>query len=265
MQTSGRLEGKVAVITGAAYGIGEACARIFTREGARLVLADINEEALKTVGNKINSSGGSAVIQKTDVSVEAEVKALIELAKDTYKNIDILVNNAGVSGNFSELEDQDVDEWRRMLDIHLMGPVYGTKYVAMHMKERRYGSIVNVASVAGIRSGAGGFPYSASKAALINFTQTSACEFGGYNVRVNAVCPGFTETEMTRPLFEYARSEGKEHKLGRWAELKRAAKAEEIASVIAFLASEEASYITGQAIAVDGGISASLSLPGKKI
>jgi meso-butanediol dehydrogenase/(S,S)-butanediol dehydrogenase/diacetyl reductase len=265
MNTSGRLEGKVAVITGAAFGIGESCARIFAREGARLVLADINQEVLKTVGDKINSSGGSAVIRKTDVSVEAEVKALIELAKDTYKNVDILVNNAGVSGFLSELEDQDVDEWRRILDVNIMGPVYATKYVATHMKERRYGSIVNVASVAGIRSGAGGFPYSASKAALINFTQLSACEFGGRNVRVNAVCPGFTETEMTRPFFEYARGAGREAELGKWCELKRAAKAEEVASVIAFLASDEASFITGQAIAVDGGFSASFSLPGKKI
>jgi NAD(P)-dependent dehydrogenase (short-subunit alcohol dehydrogenase family) len=265
MKISGRLEGKVAVLTGAAFGIGASCAELFTREGARLVLADINDEILKTVQDKVNSSGGSAVILKTDVSVEAEVKALIELAKDTYKNVDILVNNAGISGFVSELEDQDVDEWRRVLDINLMGPVYATKYVAMHMKQKRSGSIINVSSVAGIRAGAGGIPYSASKAALINFTQTSACEFGSYNVRVNAVCPGLTDTEMTRPFFEYARSEGKEHKLGRWTELKRAAKAEEMASVILFLASDEASYITGQAIAVDGGISASLSIPGKKV
>jgi meso-butanediol dehydrogenase/(S,S)-butanediol dehydrogenase/diacetyl reductase len=265
MKTSGRLQAKVAVITGAAFGIGAACAELFAREGARLVLADINDEVLKAVQDKINSSGGSAVILKTDVSVEAEVKALVDLAQDTYKNVDVLVNNAGVSGNVSELEDQDIDEWRRLLDINLMGPVYATKYLAMHMKQKRSGSIINVASVAGIRSGAGGIPYSASKAALINFSQTSACEFGGYGVRVNAVCPGLIETEMTRPFFEYARSEGKEYKLGRWTELKRAAKAEEVASVILFLASDEASYITGQAIAVDGGITASLSLPGKKV
>jgi meso-butanediol dehydrogenase/(S,S)-butanediol dehydrogenase/diacetyl reductase len=265
MKTSGRLEGKVAVITGAAHGIGASCADLFTREGARLVLSDINEEILKTVQHKVNAAGGSAVIQKTDMAVENEVKALMEFARETYKDIDILVNNAGVSGFLSELEDQDVDEWRRILDINLMGPVYATKYVVLPMKQRRTGSIINVSSVAGIRSGAGGMPYSASKAALINFTQTAACECGGYNVRVNAVCPGFTETEMTRPLFEYARREGIEHKLGRWAELKRAAKAEEIASVIVFLASDEASYITGQAIAVDGGITASLSLPGKKV
>ena len=265
MKTSGRLEGKVAIITGAAFGIGAACAELFAREGARLVLADINDEVLKTVQDKVNASGGSAVIQKTDVSVEDEVKALIGLARETYQNVDILVNNAGISGFVSELEYQDIDEWRRVLDINLMGPVYATKYVVAHMKERRCGSIINVSSVAGIRAGAGGIPYSASKAALINFTQTSACECGGYAVRVNAVCPGFTETEMTKPLFEYARQEGKEYKLGRWAELKRAAKADEVASVILFLASDEASYITGQAIAVDGGISASLSLPGKKV
>ena len=146
-----------------------------------------------------------------------------------------------------------------------MGAVYATKHVAAHMRERRSGSIVNTASVAGIRSGAGGNAYSASKAAIINFTQTAACDLGGYNIRVNAVCPGLIETGMTKPVFDYARKEGKEAKLGNRCELRRYGHPEEIAAAILFLASDEASYITGQALAVDGGNTASLNLPGMKV
>ncbi|OHD64984.1 MAG: oxidoreductase [Spirochaetes bacterium RBG_13_51_14] len=265
MSDTRRLNGKVAIITGAANGIGRAAALIFAREGASLVLADINEASLAQVREDITGIGGSVVIQKTDVSVEEEIKSLIGLAIKTYAKVDILVNNAGISGLLPSLEDQDIKEWRHIFDVNIMGPVYATKHIVKHMKERRQGSIINIASVAGIRSGAGGNAYSASKAALINFTQTSACELGGSNVRVNAVCPGLIETEMTRPFFEYARSAGKELQVGKYCELRRAAKPEEVAWAILFLASDEASYITGQALPVDGGISASLSLPGRKI
>jgi len=265
MCESGRLEGKTAIITGAANGIGKACALIFAREGCRLALADLDEPALQKVQEQIKSAGGSAVIRKTDVSMETEVKALIDLALNTYTNVDIVVNNAGISGGLYNLEDQDTDEWRMVYSVNVLGPVYATKHIIGHMKQRRAGSIINVASVAGVRSGAGGNAYSASKAALINFTQTSACEVGDSNVRINAICPGLIETEMTRPIFEHAREIGKESQLGKWCELRRAAKPEEVAGAILFLASDEASYITGQAIAVDGGISASLSLPGRKI
>jgi NAD(P)-dependent dehydrogenase (short-subunit alcohol dehydrogenase family) len=146
-----------------------------------------------------------------------------------------------------------------------MGVVFGTKHVAAHMKQRRQGSIVNTASVAGIRAGAGGNAYSASKAAVINFTRTSACDLGGFNIRVNAICPGLIETGMTRPIFEYAREVGKGHKLGSRCELRRFGRPQEVASAMLFLASDEASYVTGQALAVDGGNTASLNLPGMKV
>jgi meso-butanediol dehydrogenase/(S,S)-butanediol dehydrogenase/diacetyl reductase len=265
MSSTGRLSGKVSIITGAANGIGRAAAHLFAREGSLLVLADINEEALKQVQNEITASGGSVVIKKTNVAVEEEVQALIEFALDTYKNVDVLVNNAGISGVLSTLEYQTADEWHQVYDVNVMGPVYATKYIIAHMKERRRGSIVNIASVAGVRSGAGGNAYSASKAALINFTQTSACEVGDSNVRINAICPGLIETAMTKPVFDHARSIGKEAQLGKYNELRRPAKPEEVAWAIVFLASDEASFITGQAFPVDGGISASLTIPGKKI
>ncbi len=265
MTETGRLTEKVAVITGAASGIGRAAALLFAREGAKLVLADINQEGLKEGLRLVNKEGNDAIIKKTNVAVEAEMKELIDLALETYSRIDILCNNAGIAGEIVNLENQDADDWHRVLDVNLMGAVFGTKHVSAHMQARGRGAIVNTASVAGIRSGAGGNAYSASKAALINFTQTSACDLGGYNVRVNAICPGLIETNMTKPVFDYARETGKEAKLGYRCELRRYGRAEEVARAILFLASDEASYITGQALPVDGGNTASLNLPGMKL
>lgn len=265
MAGHGRLAGKVAVITGAASGIGRATAALFAREGAKLILADVNEDGLNETAELIKSEGGTVVVQKTNVAVEEEVRRLIDLALATYSQVDILCNNAGISSGYPSVEDEAAEEWHRIFGVNLMGAVYATKHIARHMQERRSGSIVNTASVAGIRSGAGGNAYSASKAALINFTQTSACDLGGYNVRVNAVCPGLIETGMTKPVFDYARMSGKEAKLGYRCELRRYGKPEEIAAAILFLASDDASYITGQALPVDGGNTASLNLPGMKV
>ncbi len=260
-----RLNGKSAIITGAANGIGRASALLFAREGANLVLADMNEVSLRQVEEEIKGLGGNVVIRKTDVSSEEEIKALISLGLENFTHIDILVNNAGIGGGLDTLENQSADEWHRVYDVNVMGPVYATKHIIAHMKERRRGSIINIASVAGLLSGAGGNAYSASKAALINFTKTSACEVGSFNVRINAICPGLIETGMTQPFFEWARSTGKENQLGKYCELKRAAVPEEVAWAILFLATDEASYMTGQAIPVDGGITASMSIPGRKI
>jgi len=260
-----RLKGKNAIITGASNGIGRASALLFAAEGANLVLADVNESDLLKVEKEIKNLGGNVIIRKTDVSSEEEIKALINVALEKFNAIDILVNNAGISGGLDVLEDQKSEEWLKVYEVNVLGPVYATKHIMAHMKERRRGSIINIASVAGLLSGAGGNAYSASKAALINFTRTSACEVGSYNIRINAICPGLIETGMTQPFFEWARSVGKENQLGKYCELKRAASPEEVAWAIVFLASDEASYITGQAIPVDGGITASMSVPGRKI
>jgi NAD(P)-dependent dehydrogenase (short-subunit alcohol dehydrogenase family) len=261
----GRLDKKTAIITGASSGIGRATALLFAHEGARLVIADVNEEQLTQVRDDITAQGGSVILRRTDMSLEEEVKELIGLAIETFATIDILVNNAGIPGALDPLENQTSEDWHRVFDVNVLGAVYATKHVIAHMKGRRRGSIINIASVAGIRSGAGGNSYSASKAALINFTQTSSCEVGDCNVRINSVCPGLIETGMTQPFFDYARSAGKEGQVGKYSELRRAASPDEVAWAILFLASDESSYITGQALPVDGGISASLSLPGRKI
>jgi meso-butanediol dehydrogenase/(S,S)-butanediol dehydrogenase/diacetyl reductase len=260
----GRLEGKMAVITGAADGIGQAVAVLFAREGAKLALADVNEEGLRKTLALVGKEKGEGIVRKTDVSREAEVKELIALALKNYSRIDIVCNNAGITGGLADLEQEDGENWEKVYSVNVLGAVYAIKYVAGHMKNRRTGSIVNTASVAGIRAGAGTNAYSASKAALISFTQTAACDLGGYNVRVNAICPGLIETGMTRPIFELARQRGKFDKLGSRCELRRYGRPEEVAQAILFLASDEASYITGQALPVDGGNTASLNLPGMK-
>lgn len=260
----GRLEGKVAVITGAASGIGRATAILFAKEGARLVLADWHEEGLKETLELVLQAGGEAVIQRTNVAIEEEVKRLIEVALHNYSAIDIVCNNAGITGQLASLGEEDGEDWHKVYGVNVLGAVFTTKHVSGHMRERRSGAIVNTASVAGIRSGAGTNAYSASKAALINFTQTSACDLGGYNIRVNAVCPGLIETGMTKPVFDLARDKGKLDKLGNRCELRRYGLPEEVAAAILFLAGDEASFVTGQALPVDGGNTASLNLPGMK-
>jgi meso-butanediol dehydrogenase/(S,S)-butanediol dehydrogenase/diacetyl reductase len=173
---AGRLEGKVAVITGAGSGIGRATATLFAREGAKLVLADWQEEGLSESLELALKEGGQAVAHRTNVANEEEVKNLIDLALRTYSLIDIVCNNAGITGQMTTLEGQDGKDWHEVYGVNVLGAVFTTKHVAKHMQERKTGAIVNTASVAGIRSGAGGNAYSASKAALINFTQTAACD-----------------------------------------------------------------------------------------
>jgi NAD(P)-dependent dehydrogenase (short-subunit alcohol dehydrogenase family) len=261
---TGRLEGKVALITGAASGIGRASAILFAKEGAKLVLADMQENELQETLELVQREGGEGIIKKTNVAMEEDVKELIDTALRTYAVIDIVCNNAGITGQMCGPADQDGADWQKVYAVNVLGVVYTTKYALPSMQERRCGAIVNTASVAGIRSGAGGNAYSASKAALINFTQTSACDLGEFNIRVNAVCPGLIETGMTKPVFDLARAKGKMDKLGSRCELRRYGRPEEVAAAILFLASDEASYITGQALPVDGGNTASLNLPGMK-
>jgi meso-butanediol dehydrogenase / (S,S)-butanediol dehydrogenase / diacetyl reductase len=261
---SRRLEGKVAVITGTADGIGRETALLFAREGAKLALADINGKGLEETEKLVKQEKGTVISLPTDVSLESDVEALIALALKTYGQIDIVCNNAGITGEFFPIDQESGADWQKVYAVNVLGAVYTIKHVTKHMQERKVGAIVNTASVAGIRSGAGTNAYSASKAALINFTRTAASDLGGFNVRVNAVCPGLIETGMTRPIFDLARERGKVEKLGSRCELRRYGRPAEVARAILFLASDDASYITGQILPVDGGNTASLNLPGMK-
>ena len=252
-----RLDGKVALITGAGSGIGRAAALRFAAEGARLVLGD-KTEAVHDTARAVQAAGGSAVAQQMDAGVEADVQRLVALALAEHGRLDVAFANAGISGGMAGIFDSTPELWSEVLRVNLIGPWLMIKHAGKVMADAgRGGSIICTASVAGIRSGAGGPAYSASKAGVINLVTVAAQQLCETGVRVNAICPGLTETGMTRPTFDYARDKGVQHKLGRLNPLRRAAQPEELAAVALFLASDDASYVNGQALAVDGGLSSS--------
>lgn len=256
----GRLEGKTAIITGAASGIGRASAKLFAEEGAKVVIADWSED-VHAVAKEI---GGSAVALRGDAADKAFVQSLVATALDRFGSLDCAFANAGISGGMKRLLDLEVEEWQEVLRVNLIGVFLLVQASARHMVEQGRGALLATASVAGIRSGAGGSPYSASKAGVINFVQTSAYQLSGTGVRINAICPGVIETGMTKPMFDMARERGTEGKIGQLNPLKRAAQPIEPARLALFLLSDDASYVNGQAVAVDGGLSASHPVvPGK--
>ena len=252
-----RLEGKTALVTGAASGIGRATSILFAQHGARVVVVDRSAEVQSTA-DAIAQFGGHALPVVADVSQEAEVAAFMQAAVNSYGGLDICFANAGVGGGRRPFDDWSAQDWMRILGINLVGAFLAVKYAARIMVPAGHGSIICTASVAGLRSGAGGPPYSASKAGVISLVQTSANDFAGTGVRVNAICPGLIETGMTRTVFETARARGSERRIGQLNPLRRGGVPMEIAQAALFLASEDASYVNGQALAVDGGLSSSL-------
>ena len=250
------LQGKIALVTGAASGIGRASALLFAAEGAAVVALDRAAEVEATVSS-IRSAGGQAIALVRDSSAEDDVADAVALAVKEYGGLDVCYANAGISGGMVPFFEETVERWTEVLKINLIGAFLAAKYAALAMVERRRGSIICTASVAGLRSGAGGLPYSASKAGVISLVQTAANQLTGTGVRINAICPGLIETGMTRPIFDQARARGSERKIGQLNPLRRSGVPDEIAQTALFLASDASSYVNGQAIAVDGGLSSS--------
>jgi NAD(P)-dependent dehydrogenase (short-subunit alcohol dehydrogenase family) len=253
-----RLDGKVAIVTGAASGIGRASAILFAREGACLIVVDQNETALNETADLITRGGGTAQAITADVGEERDVAAYVERALKSFGALDIVYANAGILGGTTPLLEQTTQQWEKILRTNLLGPFLAIKHAAPPMIKKSRGSIVLTASTAGLRAAAGNAPYSASKAGVISLAQTSANALSGTGVRVNAVCPGLIETGMTKDLFDSARERGTHGKIGQLNPLKRAGAPEEIAAMALFLASDESSYVNGQAFAVDGGLSSTL-------
>jgi NAD(P)-dependent dehydrogenase (short-subunit alcohol dehydrogenase family) len=235
-----RLEGKVIVVTGAGSGIGKASAELFRNHGATVIAADLK-----------------GADHQADAGNEEDILRLIAMAREQHGALHGFFANAGISGGLDSIFEQSVNDWQEILRINLLGPFLAIKHAAPVIKEQGGGSIICTASVAGLRSGAGGPAYSASKAGVISLVKTAAQQLAGSNVRVNAICPGLIETGMTEFVYNKAREKGVADKLGHLNPLRRGGDPVEVARAALFLASDESSYVNGHALVVDGGLSSS--------
>lgn len=251
--------GKTAIVTGSSSGIGRAIAQRFASEGARVyVVADKNESGGHETVESIQSAGGQATFVKCDVGDPQQVESLIDQAATESGRIDILVNNAGVGGGGARLEDVSIEDFRRTVDVNLMGAFYGAKYAIPHLRKVGGGSIINVSSVYGVIAAPLVPAYAASKGALVMLTKQMAVDYSRENIRVNCICPGFVDTDLggrrarMNPDDAAAALEAREAK-ARIQPIGRQAQPEEMAGTAVYLASDDASFVVGAVIVVDGG------------
>ena len=243
-----KLKGKVALVTGGAQGIGKSVALLLARNGADIVVSDINLEKAEETANEIGSIGPRAMAFKADVANSNDVERMVGAILEKFGKIDILVNNAGITRDKLILRMTEED-WDLVLNVNLKGTFNCTKAVVRHMAKQRSGKIVSIASVVGEMGNAGQANYAASKAGVIGFTKTIAREFAQRGINVNAIAPGYIETPMTDALPEKAKEE-----LKRLIPMERLGRPEDVAEAVLFLVSEASSYITGQVLNVNGGI-----------
>lgn len=251
------LEQKRLVITGAASGIGRATSLLAAAEGARVVAVDLADGVLETV-REIRATGGHAVAMQADASDESAIAGCIDRCLSEFGGLDGVYANAGIGGAGKPFADMTAEDWQRTLAVNTIGVFLAFKHATPHLTRQGAGALLATASVAGLRANAGGVDYSASKAAVISIVQTMAYQLYGTGVRVNAICPGLIETGMTQGAFDRARERGTSDRIGQVNPTRRAGQPIEIAQMACFLLSDRASYVNGQAIPVDGGLSASL-------
>ena len=242
------LTDKVAVVTGAARGIGESIARKLSDAGAKLVVCDMDGDGARTVAESLTNDGRDAVAVQANITAEDDVKRLVEESYGAFDRVDILVNNAGVTRDNLVMRMSD-EEWDLVIEVNLKGVFRITRAFARPMMKARAGSIVNVASVVGLIGNAGQANYSASKGGVVALTKSCAKEFASRGIRVNAVAPGFIATAMTEKLPQEVRDGFLEN-----IPLKRAGSADDVAGVVLFLSSDASAYLTGQILKVDGGM-----------
>lgn len=244
-----RFENKIVLVTGAGRGIGASIAKRFASEGAEVIVNySGNDEAAQKAVDEITATGGQAQKYKCSVNDSESVKVMIDEIIKKFRRIDILVNNAGITkdGLMLRMTDEDFD---RVIDVNLKGTFNCTKYVSKYMLKQKSGKIINISSVVGLSGNAGQVNYSASKAGIIGITKSAAKELSSRGITVNAVAPGYVDTDMTKVLSDNIRNE-----ILKNIPLQRMGNVEDISNCVAFLASEDASYITGQVISVDGGM-----------
>ncbi|MFH1846787.1 MAG: 3-oxoacyl-[acyl-carrier-protein] reductase [Candidatus Omnitrophota bacterium] len=244
-----RLKDRVSVITGAARGIGKEIAMLFAKQGSNIAICDVNDQQLQETKKEIeDASGVNVMVEKVDVTSVDEVGRFVDKVLDNFGKIDILVNNAGITRDNLVLRMSE-NEWDLVLDVNLKGAFNCIKAVTRTMMKKRSGKIINMASIVGVMGNAGQANYSASKGGLIALTKTVAKELGSRNINVNAIAPGFIRTDMTDKLSDEAKQ-----KLMNFIPLGKMGDTKNVADLALFLASEEADYITGQVIKVDGGM-----------
>ena len=252
-----RLESKAAIVTGGASGIGRAICEVFAEEGARLTIADIDVEGGEKTLATIRAAGGKAQFVATDVSQEADVEAMVRAAADAYGAVNILVNDAAAFV-FGEVQDISDADWARVFGVNVIGQAYCVKHVLPHMQAAGGGSIVNLASVSGFIAQPGFIPYNASKGAVMQLTRCLAMDLAPHNIRVNCVCPGSVLTPATERHRRFVGADREEFlaEAGASNFMKRVADPREIAYGALFLASDEASFVTGTPLVMDGGLTA---------
>lgn len=247
-----RIEGKVAIVTGAASGIGKATAEVFAKQGAKVVVADINLADAEKVAAGITESGGKAIAVKADVANARDIEAMIALAVSEYETLDILVNNAGIMDNFEPAGDIEDAKWERVFSVNTDGVMLGTREALKIFREKKKGSIINISSIGGLYGSRAGAAYTASKHAVNGFTKNTGYMYANEGIRCNAIAPGAVETNIGSTMTAI-----NEFGMGRMqpgmALNPRMGKPEEIAQVALFLASDEASFVNGAVIVADGG------------
>ena len=249
MSNSGRFAGRVAIVTGAGRGMGREIALTLARQGAAVVVNDVQAERVAAVAAEIEAAGGRALAVAADISREDQVNAMVKAAVEKFGAVDILVNNAGILGNTQPIELIPADEWDRMMAINVKGVFLCTKAVLPLMQARRYGKIVNVSSSAGRSTSTfGGAHYTTSKAAILGLTRHTAREAAPYGINVNATAPGSMDTERVRERASDEHLERERRKIP----LRRLGTAQDQASLVAFLCSDEASYIAGATVDING-------------